>query len=133
MLKKAIRIFPVLAVAVLLTTFALGLLITGAEQIIKAMCQRWPWLMHLFTDGAYDRERLISPAAYPDFVIEIVRKLSDQEGFKPLPRRWVVERTFGWMTRWRRLVRDYKERCDFSGAMVGVAMSSLMLRRIAHP
>src|SRR5918998_787453 len=105
----------------------------GAEQIIKAVRQRWPWLKHLFADGAYDRGRLMSQAAYRDFVIEIVRKLSDQGGFQPLPRRWVVERTFGWMTRWRRLVRDYEERCDGSEAMIGVAISSLMLRRIAHP
>ena len=75
----------------------------------------------------------MSQAAYRNFVIEIVRKLSDQQGFQPLPRRWVVERTFGWMMRWRRLVRDYEERCDVSEAMIGVAMSSLMLRRIAHP
>ncbi|KFG70552.1 transposase, partial [Microvirga sp. BSC39] len=87
----------------------------------------------LFADGAYDRGRLMSEAAYRDFVIEIVRKLPDQQGFQALPRRWVVERTFGWMTRWRRLVRDYEEHCDVSEAMIGVAMSSLMLRRIAHP
>jgi transposase len=105
----------------------------GAAQIIKAVRQRWPFLKHLFADGAYDRGRLISQAAYRDFVIEIVRKLSDQQGFQPLPRRWVVEPTFGWMTRWRRLVRDYEGRCDVSEAMIGVAMSSLMLRRIAHP
>jgi putative transposase len=105
----------------------------GAEPIIKAVRQRWPFLKHLFADGAYDRGRLMSQAAYRDFVIEIVRKLANQEGFQPLPRRWVVERTFGWMTRWRRLVRDYEERCDVSEAMIGVAMSSLMLRRIAHP
>jgi transposase len=46
---------------------------------------------------------------------------SDQNGFRPLPRRWVVERTFGWMMRWRRLVQDYEERCDVSEAMIGVA------------
>ena len=97
------------------------------------MRQRWPWLKHLFADGAYDRGRLMRQAAYRDFVIKIVRKLPDQPGFQPLPRRWVVERTFGWMMRWRRLVRDYEERCDVSEAMIGVAMSSLMLRRIAHP
>jgi putative transposase len=95
--------------------------------------QRWPWLRHLLADGVYARGRLMSEAAYRDFVIDIVRKLSDQQGFQPLPRRWVVERTFGWMMRWRRLVRDYEERCDVSEAMIGVAMSSLMLRRIAHP
>ena len=43
-------------------------------------------------------------AAFLDFVIEVVRR-SDPEGFHVLPRRWVVERTFGWMIRWRRLVR----------------------------
>lgn len=49
-----------------------------------------------------------------------------------LPRRWVVERTFGWLTRWRRLVRDYEQRVDVSEAMIHVAMGSLLLRRITH-
>ncbi len=75
----------------------------------------------------------MSQAAYRDGVIEIVRRLPAQEGFQPLPRRWGVERTFGWMRRWRRLVRDHEERCDLSEAMIGVARSSRMLRRIAHP
>lgn len=105
----------------------------GAEAIVKAVRQRWPWLKHLFADGAYDRGHLMNAAAYRDFVIEIVRKLDGQQGFQPLPRRWVVERTFGWMTRWRRLVRDYERRCDVSGAMIHVAMGSLLLRRISHP
>ena len=65
----------------------------GAEAIIKAVRKRWPWLKHLFADGAYDRGKLMSAAAYRDFVVEIVRKLEDQQGFQPLPRRWVVERT----------------------------------------
>ncbi len=105
----------------------------GAEAIINAVRQRWPWLKHLFADGAYDRGRLASAAAYRDFVVEVVRKLEGQQGFQPLPRRWVVERTFGWMTRWRRPARDYEQRLDISEAMIGVAMSSLMLRRISHP
>jgi transposase len=66
-------------------------------------------------------------------VIEVVRKLSDQPGFQVLPRRWVAERSFGWMMRWRRLVRDYEKRCDVSQAMIFVSMGSLLLRRIAHP
>jgi transposase len=53
-------------------------------------------------------------------------------GFEVLPRRWVVERTFGWMIRWRRLVRDFEQRLDVSEAMIHVAMGSLHLRRIAH-
>jgi hypothetical protein len=44
----------------------------------------------LFADGAYDRGKLIDKAAYHDFVLEVVRKLAGQQGFQPLPRRWVV-------------------------------------------
>jgi putative transposase len=105
----------------------------GAERIIAAIRKRWPWLKHLFADGAYDRGELMSEAAYRDFVIEVVRKMAGQQGFQPLPRRWVVARSFGWMTRWRRLVRDYEERCDVSEAMILIGMGSLLLRRISHP
>jgi transposase len=72
-------------------------------------------------------------ASYLDFVVEVVRRCDDQKGFKVLPRRWVVERTFGWMIRWRRLVRDYEKRIDVSHALILVAMGGNMLRRNAHP
>ena len=104
----------------------------GAQAILDAVRKRWPWLKHLFADGAYDRTRLLDKAAFRDFVLEIVRRSDREPGFKVLPRRWVVERTFGWMTRWRRLVRDYEARLDVSKAMIHVAMGSLLLRRIAH-
>jgi transposase len=105
----------------------------GAQDIVAAIRKRWPWLKHLFADGAYDRTRLMDAAAYRDFVLEIVRRTDKEPGFKVLPRRWVVERTFGWMTRWKRLVRDYEQRLDVSEAMIHVAFASLMLRRIVHP
>ena len=102
----------------------------GAQMILSAIRKRWPWIKHLFADSAYDRGKLMGEAAYLDFVIEVVRRIDP--GFKVLPRRWVVERTFGWMTRWRRLVRDYEARIDVSEAMIHVAMGSLLLRRISH-
>lgn len=105
----------------------------GAEAIIRAVRRRWPWLKHLFADGAYDRGKLASAAAYRDFTIEVVRKLADQQGFHVLPRRWVVERTFGWMMLWRRLVRDYERGLDVSDAMIHLSMGALLLRRVAHP
>lgn len=104
----------------------------GAQQILDAVRKRWPWLKHLFADGAYDRTALMDKAEFLSFVIEIVRRMDTEPGFKVLPRRWVVERTFGWMTRWRRLVRDYEQRIDVSQAIIHVAMGSLLLRRIAH-
>jgi transposase len=88
---------------------------------------------HLFADRAYDRLKLMDKAAYLDFVIEVIRRSDDQKGFQVLPRRWVVERTFGWITRWRRLVRDYEQRIDVSEAMILVAMGGNLLRRTAHP
>jgi len=79
---------------------------------------------HLFADGAYDRSKLMDKAAYLDFVIEIIPRSDDQRGF---------QRTFGWMTRWRRLVRDYEQRIDVSHAMILVAMGGNLIRRNAHP
>ena len=83
-------------------------------------------MKHLFADAAYDRLKLMDKATFLDFVTEIIRRCDDQKGFQVLPRRWVVERTFGWMTRWRRLVRDYE-------AMILVALGGNLLRRTAHP
>ncbi len=105
----------------------------GAEIVLEAVRKRWPWVKHLFADGAYDRFKLMDKAAYPDFVIEVIRRSDDQQGFKVLPRRWVIERTFGWMIRWRRLVRDYEKLIDVSKAMILVAMGGNMLRRNAQP
>jgi putative transposase len=103
----------------------------GAQLILGAIRKRWQWLKHLFADGAYDRTALMDKAAFLGFVIEVVRRCDNTSGFAVIPRRW-VERTFGWLIRWRRLVRDYEKRIDVSEAMIHVAMGSLLLRRIAH-
>jgi transposase len=105
----------------------------GAQAILDTIRKRWPWVKHLFADSAYDRLTLMDKAAYLQFVIEIVRRSEQQQGFHVLPRRWVVERTFGWMMRWRRLVRDYERRIDVSTAMIHVAMGGILIRRNAHP
>src|SRR5208283_562238 len=102
----------------------------GAQMILDGVRKRWPWLKHLFADGAYDRTQLMDKAAFRDFTIQVVRRSDAAVGFEVIPRRWVVERTFAWMTRWRRLVRDYEERIDCSEAMIHVALGSVLLRRI---
>ena len=63
--------------------------------------------------------------------LEIVLKPVGQRGFSVLPRRWVVERTFAWLMRWRRLVRDYERLPETHEAMVRWAMVGLMLNRLA--
>jgi len=104
----------------------------GAQTILAAIRKRWPWLKHLFADAGYDRTKLMDKAAFLDFVVEIVRRSDTAAGFEVIPRRWVVERTFGWMVRWRRLIRDYERRLDVSEAMIDVAMGALLLQRVAH-
>ena len=87
----------------------------------------------LFADAAYDRLKLMDKASYLEFIIEIVRRSDHQKGFEVPPRRWLVERSFGWMARWRRLVRDYEACIDVSLAMILVAMSGNLVRRTTHP
>jgi transposase len=64
--------------------------------------------------------------------LDIVKRSDDVRGFKVLPRRWVVERTFGWFVRQRRLVRDYETKTEHSEAMLYIAMTTLMLGRLAR-
>jgi putative transposase len=104
---------------------------TGAQLVLDALIQRWPYIKHLFGDAAYDRRTLLDKAAYLDFTIEVVRSLQGQNGFQVQPRRWVVERTFAWFMRFRRLVRDYEQRLDVSEAMIYIAMGSSLLRRMS--
>jgi transposase len=106
---------------------------TGAQAILETIRRRWPWVKHLFADAAYDRLMLMDKAAYVDFIVGIIRRSEQQRAFAVQPRRRVVERTFGWMVRRRRLVRDYERRIDVSRAMIHVAMGALLLRRNANP
>ena len=63
--------------------------------------------------------------------VEIVKRSDDVKGFKVLPRRWVVERTLGWLCRNRRLSKDYEHKCSTGESLIYLAMTRLMLRRLA--
>jgi transposase len=64
--------------------------------------------------------------------LEIVERDLQSKGFKVLPRRWVVERTFGWLSRNRRLAKDYERRVQTSEILIEVATIRLLLRRLAR-
>ncbi len=64
------------------------------------------------------------------FRLRVVLRPQEQQGFKVLPRRWVVERTFGWLNQYRRLSKDYEVLPSSSEAMIYIAMTRLMLRRL---
>ena len=63
--------------------------------------------------------------------LDIVRRRDQAEGFKLLPKRWIVERTFGWLVKSRRLRLDYEVKTTHSEAMIQLAIIRLMLRRLA--
>ena len=67
-----------------------------------------------------------------DRMIEVVRKLDGQQGFRPLPRRWVVERTIGWLTTNRRLAKDYERLVETGEMLLYLAMSRILLRRLTR-
>lgn len=73
------------------------------------------WIRHVLADVASVRRQMLDEAAFLDFVVQMVRR--SDPGFAILPNRWAVEQTFSWLTRYRRLVRDYEARIDVSEAM----------------
>ena len=113
-----------------MTSQALAFDSTSAQLVLDALVKRWPWVKHLFSDAAYDQRTLLDKAAYPDLTVEVVRGLQGQNGFHAQPRRWVVERPFAWLMRYRRLVCDYEQRFDVSQAMIYIALGSSLLHRM---
>jgi transposase len=105
----------------------------GAEGILERLHNALRSVSHIFADGGY-RGALEELAKRSwGIVVEVVKKPAGQVGFAVLPRRWVVERTFAWLMRWRRLVRDYERLPETHEAMIRIAMIGLMLNRLAPP
>jgi putative transposase len=103
----------------------------GAKLVLEKLARRFPRLRHLWADGGYAGELVEWASQVGNWTLEIVRKDPEAKGFKVLPRRWVVERTFGWLGRSRRLSKDYEEAPETSENFIFLAMTHLMLRRLA--
>ena len=80
----------------------------GAPILLSILAKRFPRLKYLWADGGYSGELVSWAKQTLSWVVEIVKGVAGQRGFVVLPRRWVVERTFAWFTRSRRLTRDYE-------------------------
>lgn len=91
----------------------------------------FPRLDLVWADSAYGGELVEEVEAQKDFELEIVKRTDDMKGFVVLPMRWVVERTFGWLCRNRRLSKDYERTIESSTGFVYAGMTRLMLRRLA--
>jgi putative transposase len=92
----------------------------------------WCRLQLFWADGGYRGSLVAWVKLSFGWTLEIVEKLQGQIGFQVLPRRWVVERTFSWLNRQRRLGKDYERLPETSEAFIYVAMIRLMVRRLAH-
>ena len=86
----------------------------------------------IWADGQYTGWLIDWVAEELDVCLEIVQRNDDMSGFVVLPRRWVVERTFAWLGRYKRLAKDYELCPEHSESMVYVAMSHILLRRLAN-
>ncbi len=105
----------------------------GAVDVLKAVRFRFPWLRHVFADGGYAGDKLTQAIKdHGDWTIEIIKRSDTAKGFVLLPRRWVVERTFAWLGRCRRLAKDWETSIASSTAWAHIASIRMLTRRTAR-
>ena len=107
---------------------------TGARLVLLALAHRFTRVVKIWADGRYAgtlSQWVWELRAYRRIRLEIVKRPAQQQGFVVLPKRWIVERTFGWLNRFRRLSKDYEREPATSETMIYLAMTRLMLRRLA--
>jgi putative transposase len=120
----------------------------GAKMVLQALHAACPRLTHLWADQGYagvlrdwtkEQTGIELEVVYPwwrnrkRYLPQVLDAIGFQPGFHVLPRRWVVERTFAWLGRSRRLAKDYERLAETTQALISSAMSRLMLRRLASP
>jgi len=101
----------------------------GGIALLRASRRPWPFLARCFADQAYAGERV---AAATLVAVTIVRPPEGQKGFAVQPRRWVIERTFGWLGRCRRLARDHEATPSSALAFFVLAAAMILVRRLAR-
>ena len=104
----------------------------GAKVLLGKAKGLFPTLRLLWADGGYAGKLVAWVASVCGWVLQIVKRSDAAKGWVLLPRRWVVERTFGWLSQCRALARDYDYHPETSEALIHVAMVHLMLRRLAR-
>jgi putative transposase len=106
----------------------------GARRLLKFLAHRFSQLVCVWADGGYAGALvgwLWGLRTRRKLRLDVVKRGAAQRGFAVLPKRWIVERTFGWLVKWRRLRCDYEQRTDHSEAFIYIAMIGVMTRRLA--
>jgi putative transposase len=104
----------------------------GARQVLARLADRFPRLQVIWADGGYQGPKLGTWLARQatDWVLDIVHRPTPAPGFEVLPKRWIVERTFAWLGRYRRLSKDYEGLPETSETWIQLAMIDRMLHRL---
>jgi len=103
-----------------------------AYRLLALLREHFSTITLVWADGGYAGRLVTWAKTVLHLTITIVKRTDDTKGFVVLPRRWVVERTLGWLTRHRRLVRDYERRPEHHEAMVWWATVTIMTRRLTR-
>jgi len=104
----------------------------GARLVLAQLMDRFPRLRVIWADGAYGGKLVGWAKTAGGWTLELVRRPAQQHTFQVLPRRWVVERTFGWLNLQRRLSKDYEALLETTETWIYISMTGLMLRRLAN-
>jgi transposase len=105
----------------------------GARQVLRTARRLFPFIDRIFADAGYQGPKMAKAVADTGcWTIEIVKR-SDAHRFVVLPKRWIVERTFAWISRNRRLARDFERYARSVAAFIRLAMIRVMLRRLTKP
>ena len=103
----------------------------GAATLLRQARQRFPFIERIVGDAGYQGPKMAALVARTGaWTLQIVKR-SDLRRFVVLPKRWIVERTLAWISRNRRLTRDYERHTNKAAAFVRLAMIRIMLRRLA--
>jgi transposase len=105
----------------------------GAKGLLDEVLAQPTWLQRLYVDAGFSGPEFAGyvAALKPGLEVEVVKRSDTAQGFEVVPRRWVVERTFGWLMQHRRLVRDYERAAESVVAWIHIVMMRIMLRRLA--
>lgn len=102
----------------------------GAKRLLAQVRDQMSRLALVWMDGGFENRIEAWVEEHCRFRVAIVKRSEGAKGWELLPKRWVVERTYGWLNRWRGLAREYDYRPETTQAKILLAMSRLMLRRL---
>ena len=105
----------------------------GSKEVLAKTKNKYPSLLKLFADGGYAGALQNWCLLTLGVLLSIARKIVDQIGFKVIPKRWIVERTFGWLNNFRRMSKDYEHNPKTSENIIYINMISIMLKKLTQP